>query len=73
MRKISCPKCKAAWDKDQYITFHVNPNTGLIITRVKIQDMVFCPYCFFMPRDPKIQGMERYGAKQIKCYLKKMT
>ena len=70
MKKIYCPKCDSAWDKDQYIEFHMNPDTGLVITRVKIQDMVFCPNCFFIPRDPDIQGMERYDAKTDKVLLR---
>ena len=70
MRKISCPKCKSKWDKDQYIWFHMNPNSGLVISRVKIQDMVFCPVCFFHPRDPDINSMGRYDAKTDKVLLK---
>lgn len=70
MRKISCPKCKSKWDKDEHIVFHMNPNRGLVITRVKIQDMIFCPSCFFRPRDPNINGIESSYAKTDKVLLK---
>ena len=69
MEKISCPKCKSKWDKDEYLEFHVNPNRGLIISRVKIQDMIFCPMCFFLPRDSNINGIERSYAKTDKVLL----
>jgi len=53
MKKISCPKCKNKWDKDELVDYTIhsgiggNRNTPNMVGHIKIQDLVFCPICFF--------------------------
>ncbi len=68
MKVISCPKCEGKWDEDTWIEFHIQE--PYVITRIKIQDLVFCPICFFYPdtSNPS-SGMDQYNAKLDRVIL----
>lgn len=69
MKKISCPKCGSEWDKDEYIGFHIKRGMPFTITFVKIQDLIFCPNCFFTPKGDGFDYPESYEAKLDKIIL----
>jgi len=70
MKKISCPKCGQIWRKNDYIKFHIEGGMPFTITYVKIQDLVFCPICFFTPKGDKFEYPESYEAKGDRVILK---
>ena len=53
MNVISCPKCKNKWDKDELVDYVIdsgiagNRHTPHMNGDIKIQDLIFCPICFF--------------------------
>ena len=69
MKKIGCPKCKAKWYKDDKIEFHIQGEMEFTICHVKIQDLIFCPYCFFTPYGHKFDYPKSYEAKLDKVIL----
>ena len=68
MKKFSCLKCDSEWDKDEYIEFHIESGMPFTITKVKIQDLIFCPKCFFTPKG-NIKGSFDYEAKLNRVVL----
>ena len=64
MKKLSCPKCGNKWDKDARIVFHIKAGMPFTITEVKIQDLIFCPVCFFTTK-----GKNNYEAKLDRVVL----
>ena len=70
MKKISCPECGREWDKDSYIKFHIQKGMKFTICNVKIQDLLFCPVCFFTAKGDKFRYPESYEAKGVRVLLK---
>ena len=76
MKKISCSKCKHAWDKDEYVDYHIhsgiggNRHTPSMRGHIKIQDMILCPICFFERKEGGLEYPESYEAKIDRVILK---
>jgi len=53
MKKIYCPICQTTWDKGEYVDYRIDSGIGgdgktpHMIGHIKIQDLIFCPVCFF--------------------------
>ena len=79
MKKISCPKCKNKWDKDELVDYIIHSemvgkgNTPHMIGDIKIQDLVFCPVCFFSTNKDYEAKLDRVILKEDSIKIKSIV